>query len=145
METRARSYIEGLLGRGRRTFTGVEAQQALGTSPAATYQSLRRLQKDRWLAMPRRGFYLIVDPEHRQLGALPPTSWIDDLMRFHAATYYVGLLSAAALHGAAHQQPQEFQVVAGAILRPLTVGRVRIRFFFRRDIAVAVTDRKSVV
>ena len=49
--------------------------------------------------------------------------WIDDLMRFHHVPYYVGLLSAAALHGAAHQQPQEFQVVSGAVLRPLTVGR----------------------
>lgn len=81
--------------------------------------------------MPRRGFYLIVDPEHRRLGALPPTMWIDDLMRFHEVPYYVRLLSAAALHGAAHQQPQEFQVVAGAVLRPLAVGRVRMRFFFR--------------
>ena len=91
--------------------------------------------------MPRRGFYLIVDPEHRQLGALPATAWIDDLMRFHGVPYYVGLLSAAAMHGAAHQQPQEFQVVAGAVLRPLTVGRVRIRFFFRRRMALAVTEK----
>lgn len=113
----------------------------LGSSPAGTYQSLRRLQKNGWLAMPRRGFYLIVDPEHRQVGALPATSWIDDLMRFHEVPYYVGLLSAAALHGAAHQQPQEFQVVAGSVLRPLTVGRVRIRFFFRRQMALAVTEK----
>jgi predicted transcriptional regulator of viral defense system len=141
MEPRARNYVEALLGRGRRTFTRAEAERALGSSAAGTYQALRRLQKDGWLAMPRRGFYLIVDPEHRQLGALPPTSWIDDLMRFHDVPYYVGLLSAAALYGAAHQKPQEFQVVAGAILRPLTVGRVRIRFFFRKEMAVAVTEK----
>jgi predicted transcriptional regulator of viral defense system len=104
------------------------------------YQALRRLQKNGWLAMPRSGFYLIVDPEHRQMGALPATTWIDDLMRFHGATYYVGLLSAAAMHGAAHQQPQELQVVSGAVLRPVTVGRVRIRFFFRRRMANAATE-----
>ena len=141
MEPRARDYVEGLLGSGRRTFTRAQAEQALGSSPAGTYQSLRRLQKDGWLAMPRRGFYLIVDPEHRHLGALPPTAWIDDLMRFHAVPYYVGLLSAAAIHGAAHQQPQEFQVIAGSILRSLTVGRVRIRFFYRRRMALAVTEK----
>jgi predicted transcriptional regulator of viral defense system len=141
MERSARNYVEGLLGRGRRTFSRAEAEEALGVSATGTYQALRRLQKDGWLAMPRRGFYLIVDPEHRQLGALPPTWWIDDLMRFHDVPYYVGLLSAAALHGAAHQQPQELQVVAGAILRPLTVGRVRIRFFFRREMTVAVTEK----
>ncbi len=141
MDIRARDYVEGLLGRGQRTFTRSEADRALGSSATGTYQALRRLQKDGWLAMPRRGFYLIIDPEHQQLRALPPTSWIDDLMRFHDVPYYVGLLSAAALHGAAHQQPQEFQVVTRAILRPLTVGRVRIRFFCRRQMAVAITEK----
>jgi predicted transcriptional regulator of viral defense system len=62
-------------------------------------------------------------------------------MSFHGVPYHVGLLSAAALHGAVHQQPQEFQVVAGAVLRPLTVGRVRIRFFFRRRMEIAATER----
>src|SRR3990170_3982800 len=139
MEAKARAYVEGLLAHGRHTFTREEAEASLKSSTIATYHSLRRLQKRGWLAMPRRGFYLIVDPEHRQLGALPATAWIDDLMRFHGISYYVGLLSAAAMHGAAHQQPQEFQVVAGAVLRPLTVGRVRIRFFFRRRMKLAVT------
>ena len=91
--------------------------------------------------MPRRGFCLVVDPEHRQLGARPPTAWIDDLMHFHGVPYYVGLLSATALRGAAQQQPQEFQDVAGSVLRPLTVGRVRIRFFFRRRMDVIVTEQ----
>jgi predicted transcriptional regulator of viral defense system len=141
MEARARGYVEGLLARGRHTFTRAEAEGALASSPVATYHSLRRLLKSGWVAMPRRGFYLIVDPGHRQLGALPPTAWIDDLMRFHDVPYYVGLLSAAAVHGAAHQQPQELQVVAGAVLRPLTVGRVRMRFFFRRRMDVAVTEQ----
>ena len=141
MEAKARAYAEGLLARGRHTFTRVEAERALGSSGVATYHSLRRLQKAGWLAMPRRGFYLIVDPEYRELGALPAAAWIDDLMTFHGTPYYVGLLSAASLHGAAHQQPMEFQVVAGAVLRPLTVGRVRIRFFFSRRMDVAVTER----
>lgn len=141
MEPKARAYVEGLLARGRHTFTREDAEAALGSSPVAVYHSLRRLQTRGWLAMPRRGFYLIVDPEHRRLGALPPTAWIDDLMSFHQVPYYVGLLSAASLHGAAHQQPQEFQVVAGAVLRPLTVGRVRMRFFFRSRMEVAVTEK----
>ena len=32
-------------------------------------------------------------------------------MKFTGKSYYVGLLSAAALYGAAHQQPQEFFVI----------------------------------
>ncbi|MBI2323011.1 MAG: type IV toxin-antitoxin system AbiEi family antitoxin domain-containing protein [Chloroflexi bacterium] len=85
METHARAYVEGLLARGRHTFTRAQAEAALKSSPVATYHSLRRLKKHGWLAMPRRGLYLIVDPVHRWLGALPPASWIDDLMRFHGA------------------------------------------------------------
>lgn len=141
MEATARGYVESLRTQGRHTFTRDEAQQALGSSRVATYHSLRRLQKTGWIAMPRRGFYLIVDPEYRALGALPPASWIDDLMAFHETPYYVGLLSAASLHGAAHQQPMEFQVVARKLLRPLTVGGVRIRFFFSRRVDDAVTER----
>lgn len=109
----------------------------------AVYLALRRLVRQRRLAMPRRGFYLILDPQFRTLGAAPPTSWIDDLMRFHRTDYYVALLTAAALHGAAHQKPQEFQVVARASLRPLTIGSVQIRFFFRGDLERAATERRQ--
>lgn len=136
----SRTFIENLLARGRYSFTRQEAEASLGGSSIAVYNTPRRLQQSGWVAMPRRGFYLIVDPQHRALAALPPSWWIDDLMRFQNVRYYVGLLSAAALHGAADQQPQEFQVVAGSALRPVTVGRVRIRFFFRRNLKVAVTE-----
>jgi predicted transcriptional regulator of viral defense system len=141
MEARARAFVDGLRTSGRRTFTRKEAEAALKSSSVATYHSLHRLEKRGMVVMPRRGFYLVVDPEHRHLGAQPPAVWIDDLMRFHDAPYYVGLLSAAAMHGAAHQQPQEFQVVAGSVLRPLTVGRVRIRFFYRSRMDGVVTER----
>jgi len=57
MEAKARAYVEGLLARGRHTFTREEAETALKTSAIASYHSLRRLQKRGWLAMPRRGFY----------------------------------------------------------------------------------------
>ena len=71
---------------------------------------------------------MIVPLEYRAAGS-PPADWfIDDLMRHLGAPYYVGLLSAAALYGAAHHAPQEFQVVTDVPTRPLTVGRVRIAF-----------------
>lgn len=55
-------------------------------------------------------------------------------MAFHGRPYYVGLLSAAELHGAAHHRPQEFQVITDAPLRPIVVGRARLRFFVKRRI-----------
>jgi predicted transcriptional regulator of viral defense system len=75
-----------------------------------------------------------VPVESRDAGAPPPTWFVDDLMRFHGQPYYVGLLSAAALHGAAHQQPQEFQIVTSEQLRPAVAGRARLRFFRKRAI-----------
>jgi hypothetical protein len=65
-------------------------------------------------------------------------------MRFHNHPYYVGLLSAAALHGAGHQQAQEFQVVTNVQLRTATAGRARIRFFTKRYLdRTPTTDMKT--
>jgi len=59
----------------------------------------------------RRGFYTVIPEEYRKMGAVPVEFYIDDLMKYLSKQYYVGLLSAAMLHGAAHQQPQEFFVI----------------------------------
>jgi predicted transcriptional regulator of viral defense system len=75
-----------------------------------------------------------VPAEYREIGA-PPTPWfIDELMKFYQQAYYVGLLSAAALYGAAHQQPQVFQVITNKHLRPVQAGRSFIEFFTKQKI-----------
>jgi len=114
---------------GRYVMTRTEASRVLGVSSEALKKAVQRLVAKRRLAVPRRGFFVIVPVEYRQAGAPPPSWYIDDLMEFAGRRYYVGLLSAAALHGAAHQQPQEFQIVTDGQLRPVTAGRARIRFF----------------
>jgi len=123
-------FVEGLLGQGRYTFTRQEAEQRLGRGSTATYFALYRLVKSGWAVMPRTGFYVIVDPQHRAAGTLPPEWFIDDLMKHMRKPYYVGLLSAAQLHGAAHHRPQEFQVVIPRrTVRPVRSGNVLIRFY----------------
>lgn len=114
---------------GRYVLTREEALAALGVSDEALKKAVQRQVAKRRLAVPRRGFFVIVPVEYREAGAPPPSWFIDDLMKFLGQPYYVGLLSAAALHGAAHQQPQEFQVVTTGQLRPAAAGRARIRFF----------------
>lgn len=114
---------------GRYVLTRDQAMRALGVSEEALKKAVRRLVTKRRVAVPHRGFYVIVPVEYRDAGAPPPSWFIDDLMKFLGQPYYVGVLSAAALHGAAHQQPQEFQVVTNAQLRPAVAGRSRIRFF----------------
>lgn len=119
-------WIESLPAQGRYTFTRHEAEAALGSSFVAVQSALRRQKQKGRLASPRRGFYVYVPPEHRAAGA-PPASWfIDDLMRFTGCEYYVGLLSAAALHGAGHQQPMVFQVLADGLHGTLAAGRSSI-------------------
>ena len=141
----ATQFIEGLLGEGRYTFERKEAAHRLGGSPPAVYMALYRLQKSGWLVMPKTGFYVIVDPQHRVAGTLPPEWFVHDLMAFLKKPYYVGLLSAAQLHGAAHHAPQEFQVVVpGRGSRVIQAGNVRIRFLgkgpFRKG---GIEDRKT--
>jgi predicted transcriptional regulator of viral defense system len=55
-------------------------------------------------------------------------------MKFLGQPYYVGLLSAAALHGAAHQQPMHTQVITDRPTRAVRAGRVRISFHVSRDV-----------
>jgi predicted transcriptional regulator of viral defense system len=55
-------------------------------------------------------------------------------MRHLGQPYYVALLSAAELHGAAHQRPQAFQVMVAKNRRPIVCGAVRVEFSARRDL-----------
>lgn len=128
------TFVDDLQARGRYTFTRAEVARAQECSPVALEAALRRLKERGRIASPRRGFYVIVPLEYRQAGC-PPASWfIDDLMQYLGQPYYVGLLSAAALHGAAHQQPMVFQVITDRPTRPTVVGRVKIRFHVSRHI-----------
>lgn len=122
------AWVDDLQSRGLYSFTREDALAATGNTEIAVAASLRRLRKAGRIVSPRRGFHVIVPLEYRATGA-PPAAWfIDDLMRHLGRPYYVGLLSAAALHGAAHHAPQVFQVVTDVPTRPLTVGRIRVGF-----------------
>jgi len=121
-------WVEQLQSRGRYTFTRAEAESDTQRSFVAAQTALRRLKQQGRVTSPRRGFYVVVPPEYRAAGS-PPASWfIDDLMRYLGQPYYVGLLSAAAIHGAGHQQPVVFQVVTSQPTREMRAGKVAIRF-----------------
>lgn len=133
------ALVDSYQATGRYVLLREQALEALRISDEALKKAVQRLVAKRRLAVPRRGFFIIVPMEYREAGAPPPAWYIDDLMRFCGQHYYVGLLSAAALHGAAHHQPQEFQVVTNEQLRPAVAGRARLRFFRKRHIERAPT------
>jgi predicted transcriptional regulator of viral defense system len=132
----ARGYLERLATSGRYHFGSGDARKALGVSPAAAKLALNRLAKQGLIASPARGFYVIVPPEYRSLASLPADQFIPALMQRLSLTYYVGLLSAAQYHGAAHHRPQEFQVMLAKSRRPIISGAVRVTFIVRKNISV---------
>ena len=138
---RARDVIADFAARGRYHFTSSELRSVLGVSEAATRQALSRLAAKGEIASPARGFYVIVPPEYRRLGCLPADQFIPALMEHRSARYYVGLLSAAQYHGAAHHRPQEFQVVLARNRPAIVCGTVRVAFVARRELAAVPVER----
>jgi predicted transcriptional regulator of viral defense system len=127
----AREYINGLAASGRYYFVSREVPSALGVSAAAAKLALNRLAKQKLIASPARGFYVIVPPEYLSLGCLPAEQFIPALMKYRNLPYYAGLLSAAQYHGAAHQRPQGFQVFLAKNRRSIQCGGVRVAFLAR--------------
>ncbi len=138
---RARNVIADLAARGRYHFTSSELRSALGVSEAAARQALSRLAAKGEIASPARGFYVILPPEYRRLGCLPADQFVPALMEQRNACYYVGLLSAAQYHGAAHHRPQEFQVVVERNRPAIDCGAVRVAFIARSNIATVPVER----
>ena len=137
---RARNVIADLAARGQYHFTASELRSALGVSGAAARQALSRLTARGEVASPARGFYVIVPPEYRRLGCLPADQFIPALMERRNARYYVGLLSAAQYHGAAHHRPQEFQVVLERNRPAIACGSVRVAFVARRNLVAVPVE-----
>lgn len=129
-------FIEGVQASGRLTFSVEEISHAVPTTGRALEAALRRRAKAGAITRiaSSSGFFVIVPPEHRTMGCPPVEWWLDDLMAHFGAPYYVGLLSAAAMHGSSHFAVMETQVVTSRWLRPIQVGRTRIRFLQRREV-----------
>jgi len=134
-------YINYLQSKGNYILIKRDALITLGiSSPSFNTAAARLVQKERLLNV-KQGFYIIVPLEYKIAGAIPVSWFIDDLMRFKKQEYYVGLLSAAALYGAAHQQPQEFQIISNKISPSIMVGRTKIHFFLKRKINNLFIDK----
>jgi predicted transcriptional regulator of viral defense system len=131
----AEDFIDALAAEGRYDFSTEEAVHALRVSPIAARAALRRLAVRGRVAMPFRGFHVILPPEYRKLGCLPPEQFIPQLMARLGLRYYVALLSAAQYHGAAHHRPQRFQVAVATNRRPIACGAVEVEFIARKRVA----------
>lgn len=119
---------EALIAEGRYWATAGELTALMGSTPSAMRQAIARLRRKGRIFSPARGFYVMVPPEYRSWGAVPGEWFIDAMMKHLERPYYVSFLTAAAMHGAAHQAPQTFQVITQKYLPDRDIGRVHLRF-----------------
>ena len=133
-----------LLSRGQHTFSLGEAKALLQRNDDAVRKGLGRLTRSGQIFSPSRGFYVVIPPEFRSWGTVPASHFIDDLMRVLDRRYYVALLSAAELHGAAHQAPQVFQVMVDRHVKDRDFGRTRLRFYTSRHVIGSAVEQRNV-
>jgi predicted transcriptional regulator of viral defense system len=134
-DKRVSDLLDDFQRKGLYGFDRAKVEAALPVSTAAVGKALKRLSEKGRVKRLRKGFHAIVPVEFANQG-IPPSDWyLDDLMRSLDLPYYIGLLSAAALYGAAHQQVQQLQIVVPRQERPLGLPGLSIRFFRKRDLA----------
>ncbi|MGH2366492.1 MAG: type IV toxin-antitoxin system AbiEi family antitoxin domain-containing protein [Chloroflexota bacterium] len=117
-----------LISQGRYIVTTDDIEGTIGPSPNPSGR-LAGLRRQRRLVSAAKGLYLVIPAEYRNWGSLPADWFIDALMHHLDRQYYVGLLSAAAIHGASHQASQVLQVMVDERVRARTLGRVKLRFY----------------
>ncbi|MBZ0144630.1 MAG: type IV toxin-antitoxin system AbiEi family antitoxin [Rhodocyclaceae bacterium] len=137
----ARKLVREWAARGRYLFSTAEVVRGLGVSGVAARAALRRLKAKGEIATPYRGIHLFIPPEYQALGCLPPEQFVPQLMERLSVAHYAGLLTAARYHGAAHQQPQQFQVVVPKNRPSIRCGRVAVDFVARRNAAEMPTGQ----
>ncbi|MDR1833016.1 MAG: type IV toxin-antitoxin system AbiEi family antitoxin, partial [Fusobacteriaceae bacterium] len=140
-----RDWITSLPKKGRIAFDLQELKSHFLHMPQKTIDSvIYRLKKNNRLYSARQGFYVIIPDEYALRGFVPPIEYIDRLMNSLGRTYYVALLSAAAIYGSAHQQPQVLQVIADSNqLKSRIKNESSIRFFAKHNIPAKYIVEKA--
>jgi predicted transcriptional regulator of viral defense system len=141
-----RDWIEDLPKRGKITFSKEEIElQFPHLTDRNIQNTLNRLVRKKKVQSVWRGFWVVVPVEYGLKGVVDPIEYIAQLMDFLGQQYYVGLLSAAAIHGAAHQQPMELMLVTPSNhLRAKIKNDVKISFVAKKDIPQQYLQRITV-
>ena len=136
-------WVTSEMVRGRYIFTKEDVLGLhLPISDQALLNSLKRLTNRGIIMSPWQNFYVIIPTEYKLRGIVPPSFYIDRLMKFLGRDYYVSLLSAAEFNGATHQKAMVFQatVTGGAIRSGLKSG-TRFEFTLRQDLPLDFTKK----
>jgi predicted transcriptional regulator of viral defense system len=145
MRGQVERFVEETQSQGRYSFDIEELRSTVTLSQDGLGAALRRLTSAGSIIRlgPKRGFFVIVPAEYRTMGAPPLAWWLDAFMSYLGQVdYYVGLLAAAEWHGSAHYAMQETQVIVSTQIRPIRIGRERIRFVKKSDASATAVERR---
>jgi len=127
-------WVHGRLISGRTAFTLEEAMSATSLCNPALALALHRLKARKLIVSPMRGFYVCVPDRYQLRGEVPPSFYVDDLMRQLGRRYYLGLTSSAAIWGAGHQRVQkDFAVVSLPRMRGGSLAHGMLRLVYREQ------------
>ena len=131
-----RDWVEDLPKRGKITFSKEEVEQQFPNLTSHNIKmTLYRLALKKKIQSVWHNFFVVLIPEFGMKGIAPPTEYIDQLMNYLGKDYYIALLNAAEIHGAAHQAPQEFFVMCNTTnLRNKIKKNVKINFVAKKAI-----------
>jgi len=136
-----------LLSRGISSITTGDISVLLAIPKNQVSQRLAPLKKRGEITLLANGLWAPVPPEYLTWGAPPAIDIIDALMHHLSIdSYYVGWLSAAVFHGAAHHAPQVFQVAVTRAIRFKKIGRSIIHFYYRdhtKDVRTVFVESKN--
>jgi len=135
-EISVQSWVENIQSLGKYAFSLSLLQTELpGISDIAVKSALSRLTKKGLVVSIHKRYYLIIPPQYKSKGILPPGLYLDALMKALKRPYYLALLNAATYHGASHQQPQEFFVVTNfPVLRTTLKKGIKVNYISKKEL-----------
>lgn len=139
-------WVEECQSKGKLAFSLTELKQSFkNDSETSLKRVLDRLSEKEKVVSVFKGYYVIIPPQYSTKGILPTAMFIDGLMKFLERKYYVALLNAAALHGASHQQPQEYFVITEyPVLRATNKKGLKINYISTRQLPPeSLTEKKK--
>ena len=139
-------WVEECQSKGKLAFSLAELKQSFeNDSETSLKRVLDRLSEKEKVVSIFKGYYVIIPPQYSSKGILPTAMFIDGLMKFLERKYYVALLNAAALHGASHQQPQEYFIVTSyPVLRATVKKGLKINYISTRQLPPeTLTEKKK--
>lgn len=139
-------WIEAQMMRGRYVFIKEDVTNlGMYSKTDSLNRALYRAQEKGVIMSPWQNFYVAIPMEYRLKGEVPPSFYIDHLMRFLGREYYVSLLSAATLNGAGHQRAMVFQVtVQGKQIRSAVKNGTLLDFNLKKEIPSLYINKVKV-